>query len=288
MVVSYARRSLQRCASGFMAASVLAAMIVVVPGLAEPAYAYGPTPCNFRLTVGPYQLAPGASFTLRFSGHCKNDTFTVKWRGPYTVLGTVTTNPSGGGSGTFRVPEDTSYGSHSVTATDTVGNSDAVDVRVVPPPQSLGHCYAKLTATSTVVRNGTLALQITGICDNDTFTARVQAPETELGTITTSATGEGNGSFTVPENLDNGQHAVWVLDSNSQAAATTIRVDGGPYRSGPNKAELTDAALIASPGLPGTHHSDSTMVAEGAASVLLVTGLITLRMRQRRFRRLSN
>jgi hypothetical protein len=291
-VVSYTRRILGWCASGLIVTTVLAAMIGVLSALAGPAYGvgalpdkyYGPKPCGrVELFVSPHNVTPGGKFTVTITGFCKNDKFTVEWRGPNTVLGTITTNSKGDGAATFSVPSGASYGSHAITIVDNVGNSASVNVTVVPPPGTQ-HCAAKLEAVPiTVRRHATFELEISGTCDSDTFSAYVQSPTTKLGTIKTNTSGDGTGNFRVPEDLGNGQHAVWVVDANDQTAGTDIMVEGGHYKKGPNQAVL-DGALIASSGPPPPHHSYSTLVAEVAAGVLLVGGWVTLRTRKRRFR----
>ena len=91
--------------------------------------AYGPTACAANITIVPNPVVAGATVTVTITGTCDNDTFTIVLNDPIT-LGTITTNASGYGTGTFLIPADTAAGTGSIEVADASGNSAAATVTV--------------------------------------------------------------------------------------------------------------------------------------------------------------
>ena len=91
--------------------------------------AYGPTACAANITIVPNPVVAGKTVTVTITGTCDNDTFTITLNDPIT-LGTITTNASGYGTGTFLIPADTAAGTGSIEVADASGNSAAATVTV--------------------------------------------------------------------------------------------------------------------------------------------------------------
>jgi hypothetical protein len=93
--------------------------------------------------VKPPNVEQGGTVTVKLSGKCSNDIFTVSVMGQ--TLGTVRTDARGMGSNTFALPCSVTAGTQSVFAADAVGNSDSGRVRVrsavcpSSPGQQKGH-----------------------------------------------------------------------------------------------------------------------------------------------------
>jgi hypothetical protein len=89
--------------------------------------------------VKPPNVDQGGTVTVKLSGKCFNDTFTISVTGH--TLGTVTTDAKGKGSGTFTLPCAVTPGSHTVLAVDAIGDVGSGRVRVRPAscPSSPGH-----------------------------------------------------------------------------------------------------------------------------------------------------
>lgn len=101
------------------------------PAFAGPSIAqYGPGACTATASVSPSTVAPGGSITVTISGTCANETFTVTLHSTPVTLGTITTNASGAGSGTFTIPANTPAGTHTITVSDVSGNSGSATLVV--------------------------------------------------------------------------------------------------------------------------------------------------------------
>jgi hypothetical protein len=99
---------------------------------------YGPQPCRVMVQVKPPNVDQGGTITVKLSGRCFNDIFTVSLM--RQALGTVLTDAKGKGSNTFALPCSVTAGTRDVFAVDAVGNSDSrrVRVRSAACPSSLG------------------------------------------------------------------------------------------------------------------------------------------------------
>lgn len=105
------------------------------PASAAPAIpAYGPGPCTVNVTITPHQVARGGHITITISGTCFGDSFTVTIHSTPVVLGTITTDSAGNGSGTFTIPTNLSPGPHTVTVGDSSGNAGSVSIVVTGQP----------------------------------------------------------------------------------------------------------------------------------------------------------
>jgi hypothetical protein len=93
--------------------------------------------------VKPPNVDQGGTITVKLSGKCFNDVFTVSVLGQ--TLGTVLTDAKGKGSNTFFLPCSVTAGTQDVLAVDAVSNSDSGRVRVrsaacpPSPGQQKGH-----------------------------------------------------------------------------------------------------------------------------------------------------
>lgn len=83
---------------------------------------YGPSP-TIQLSSNTSTGTPCSSFTLTIHGP-DGDTYTVVFG--TTQLGTITTDSTGTGSGTFTVPCAADPGSYVITATDPKGNQSSI------------------------------------------------------------------------------------------------------------------------------------------------------------------
>ena len=83
---------------------------------------YGPQPCRVMVQVKPPNVDQGGTITVKLSGRCFNDIFTVSLM--RQALGTVLTDAKGKGSNTFALPCSVTAGTRDVFAVDAVGNSD--------------------------------------------------------------------------------------------------------------------------------------------------------------------
>jgi hypothetical protein len=68
------------------------------------------------------------------SGDCVKDTFSVVVHSKERTLGTIATDAGGNGSGSFALPCAVNVGTHTVIATDALGNSGSAPLRVRPAP----------------------------------------------------------------------------------------------------------------------------------------------------------
>jgi hypothetical protein len=104
---------------------------------------YGPQPCRVLVQVKPPNVDQGGTITVKLSGKCFNDSFTVSVMDQ--TLGTVRTDAKGKGSSTFALPCSVIAGTQYVSAVDAVGDSDSGRVRVraavcpSSPGQRKGH-----------------------------------------------------------------------------------------------------------------------------------------------------
>jgi hypothetical protein len=78
--------------------------------------------------VKPPNVDQGGTVTVKLSGKCFNDTFSISVTGH--TLGTVTTDAKGKGSDTFTLPCAVTEGTRDVVAVDALGNSASGRVRI--------------------------------------------------------------------------------------------------------------------------------------------------------------
>lgn len=115
---------------GTLALTAAAVVAPILGSAASAVPAYGPGACTVTVSVTPPTVAAGGSVTVTLSGTCGNETFTVTLHSTPVTLGTVTTNASGSGSGTFTIPSNTTSGSHTITVSDVSGNSGSASITV--------------------------------------------------------------------------------------------------------------------------------------------------------------
>ncbi len=136
---------------------------------------YGPAPTcavvGGTFIVSPTTVTPGSTITASLTSIIPNDTFTV-FIAP--AIGTLTTNASGAGSGTFTIPSDTTPGSHTISVLNAAGKGCSVPitvVAVVPPsvpptaPTSVPSAVLPVTGfdSTRLVAAGAAALGVGGL-----------------------------------------------------------------------------------------------------------------------------
>src|SRR5262249_15844981 len=84
--------------------------------------------------VSPATIGHGGTVTIRLSGDCFQDTFTIVVHSKERTLGTISTDPAGMGMKSFALPCAVNVGRHMVTASDALGNTGAAPLRVTPAP----------------------------------------------------------------------------------------------------------------------------------------------------------
>ena len=135
---------------------MLAVPLAAVPAggmalFAAPAFAYGPTACTPTVSVNPNPIVLGQPFTVSISGNCFSQSFTVQIHSTVVTLGTVTTNASGVGSGSFTAPTSLGSGAHTITVADGA-NGVATSVAVT----AVGGVAAPAAGTPASASNGPL------------------------------------------------------------------------------------------------------------------------------------
>ncbi len=103
--------------------------VLATSASASPAItAYGPTSCTITISITPNPVGLGATITITISGTCGNDTIIIVIHSTAMTLGSITTDASGNGSGTFTIPTSLPPGTHTITASDSSGNSASVNI----------------------------------------------------------------------------------------------------------------------------------------------------------------
>jgi hypothetical protein len=109
------------------------------------AFDYGPKPCVVIVGVSPPSVGHGGTISVKLSGDCFTDTFTVVVKG--RTLGNIVTDAAGTGSGTFALPCAVNVGRHMVVAVDAIGNSGSAPLAVTPAPCASAPGHAKSGGT---------------------------------------------------------------------------------------------------------------------------------------------
>jgi hypothetical protein len=84
------------------------------------------------VTVSPPSVGHGGTISVSLSGDCFTDTFSIVVKA--RTLGTIATDATGSGSGSFALPCAVNVGTHTVTAADAFGNSGSASLGVTPAP----------------------------------------------------------------------------------------------------------------------------------------------------------
>ena len=149
------------------AALVLSGSCLAVPFLASPASAlplpaacpsYGPC-ATVTVSINHSTIPPGGTITITVQGPNGTRTFTVTLHSTPVVLGTITTNSSGAGSGTFTIPSNTSVGQHTITVSDPQGDTGSATLTVTGASGTSG---LPTTGTDAAALAGVGALAVGG------------------------------------------------------------------------------------------------------------------------------
>ena len=127
--------------------------VMLAGSSAAGAATYGPTPCTPTVSINPTTIARGQSFTVTIAGNCFSQSFTIQIHSTTVTLGTVNTNASGAGTGTFTVPTNLPDGTHTVSVGNSIGDTATVTIAVSGGPftGTTGTGSSGLPLTGTVV-----------------------------------------------------------------------------------------------------------------------------------------
>lgn len=134
--VELTRRAVRTVAGvGVVTSAVLSPVAAQTAFAAQnPSPGYGPKPCHHEDTVTPSNLTRGQSFTVHTRGNCGHRNFDVDIHSTSEFLGTITTDASGNGAGSFIVPTNLPSGAHSISVGDTVGDVTTTAVVITGGP----------------------------------------------------------------------------------------------------------------------------------------------------------
>jgi hypothetical protein len=96
---------------------------------AAPAYAYGPK-CTISIQINIIPTTGLIIITIECGNTSGLDVFTILLHSTPVVLGTVTLDSNGFGTGTFHVPAGIQLGNHTITATDASGQVLTTSVKI--------------------------------------------------------------------------------------------------------------------------------------------------------------
>ncbi len=132
-----------------MRRTCIAAMIVIVVGLASPTAGYAQYGSG-TLTVSDNTLTVGQAFTVAGGGYAANSPVAVIFTSDPVVLANVTTNASGSFSVNVTTPSDATAGAHTVSGSGRApDNSARILTAAVTVAASAAPAAAAAPATST-------------------------------------------------------------------------------------------------------------------------------------------
>jgi hypothetical protein len=175
------------------------------------------TVSSATLSLSPTTTTVAATLTGSISGFTVGNTLTFKLDGTTTLSGTTPTTVPAGGSGAVTVPLPASVtgGSHTVTASDTSGNSANVTITVTP----------SLTAPASTTTQS-ISVTVTGFKASDTVTIHAGSatgPAASPTFSTPAGAGNATATVTLPNDLPIGSQTLFAVGSlGDQASATTV------------------------------------------------------------------
>ena len=169
-----------------------------------------------NLTLNPISGFVGTMVTVSGSGFYPSSTITIKYSGSTEATVKSTSSGSLPSRVTFTVPASAT-GDHSVSATDSKGNTIAAIFTVIPAIQ-LNPTYGPVTTS--------VAVTGTGFASSSTITATFGGASVTLsGTKKSDSSGSfSDTTFTVPTPSTLGTKAVVIKDSKTNSASATFTV----------------------------------------------------------------
>jgi hypothetical protein len=208
------------------------------------------------LSLTPTSTTVAATLSGSISGFHAGDALTFKLDGTTTLSGTTPATVPAGGSGSVSVPLPASVtgGSHTVTASDTSGNTASVTITVTP----------KLTAPASTTTQA-ISVTVTGFKASDSITIHAGSatgPAASPAFSTPAGSGTATTTVTLPNDLPIGSETlVAVGTAGDQASATTVlgalAVTNGGTANQIDKGD-TIAITLVQPLLPGSLCSSLT------------------------------
>ena len=186
----------------------------------------GEASADFRVVPSlerdPVRGAPGTLVTITVNGFDPNERVELRWRsatGP--VMASILTNGNGSGTVSISLP-DAPTGWTDYTGLGQSSNLRAWGAIQIQPSVTLSPATAKAGDRVTVTGRGFPASSGGTVRLGDNSTDAV-----ELCSLSTSSTGRGGCTFTVP-GLPTGGFAVTIETSNGVTAGTTLAIEGPP------------------------------------------------------------